>query len=405
MEQPLSGIRVIGMEQYMAGPYCTLLLADAGAEVIKIERLGTGDPRRAIPPFVERAGVKKAGGFMAYNRNKKSLALNLRHPKGQEIYKQLAAKSDVVLENLRPGAMEKLGLGYEDLRPLNPRLIYAALSGFGRLPEYEGPYSHLPSFDIVAEAMSGVMHSVGFEDKPPSWTIYGMADLYSGMVTAYGIMQALFMRERTGEGQFVDSAMYDNMLALNERMIALYSLAGQSVHRGRLQNLYPRGAFKTKDGYIALNIPDDLMWGRLCRAMDREDLIDDPRSRSGTLRAENKEFLRSVIEDWLALLTRQEATDKLNKIGVPAGPVQTAEDIFADPHVAARGMLMTISDPEVGDYRFARSPLHLSAAPELPKNPAPNLGQDTRSILASLLGYSEQQIDQLIAEKVVETLA
>jgi len=401
MQRPLSGIRVIGMEQYMAGPYCTMLLADAGAEVIKIERPGQGDPRRAIPPFVEKDGLKKAGGFMAYNRNKKSLALNLRHPQGQEVYRQLAVKSDVVLENLRPGAMEKLGLGYEDLRKVNPRLIYAALSGFGRLPGYEGPYGNRPAFDIVAEAMSGIMHSVGFEDKPPSWTIYGMADLYSGLVTAYGIMQALFMRERTGEGQFVDSAMYDNMLALNERMITLYSLAGQSVHRGRLRNLYPRGAFKTKDGYIALNVPDDLIWERLCRAMGREDLIDDARSNSGTARAENQNFLQPIIEGWLETLTREEATDRLNSTGVPTGPVQTAEDIFADPQVAARGMLMTIHDPEVGDYQFARSPLHLSAAPELPKSPAPSLGQHTRYVLQDILGYSGDQVAGLAKEGVI----
>jgi crotonobetainyl-CoA:carnitine CoA-transferase CaiB-like acyl-CoA transferase len=401
MQRPLSGIRVIGMEQYMAGPYCTMLLADAGAEVIKIERPGQGDPRRAIPPFVEKDSLKKAGGFMAYNRNKKSLALNLRHPQGQEVYRQLAVKSDVVLENLRPGAMEKLGLGYEDLRKVNPRLIYAALSGFGRLPGYEGPYGNRPAFDIVAEAMSGIMHSVGFEDKPPSWTIYGMADLYSGLVTAYGIMQALFMRERTGEGQFVDSAMYDNMLALNERMITLYSLAGQSVHRGRLRNLYPRGAFKTKDGYIALNVPDDLIWERLCRAMGREDLIDDARSNSGTARAGNQNFLQPIIEGWLETLTREEATDRLNSIGVPTGPVQTAEDIFADPQVAARGMLMTIHDPEVGDYQFARSPLHLSAAPELPKSPAPSLGQHTRYVLQDILGYSGDQVAGLAKEGVI----
>ena len=401
MERPLSGVRVIGMEQYMAGPYCTMLLADAGAEVIKIERPGKGDPRRAIPPFVEKDGLKKAGGFMAYNRNKKSMALNLRHPNGQEIYKQLAAKSDVILENLRPDAMAKLGLGYETLRKINPRLIYAALSGFGRLPGYEGPYSNRPAFDIVAEAMSGVMHSVGFEDKPPSWTIYGMADLYSGLVTAYGIMQALFMRERTGEGQFVDSAMYDNMLALNERMITLYSLAGQSVHRGRLRNLYPRGAFKAKDGYIALNVPDDLIWGRLCQAMGREDLIDDPRSNNGIARAENQHFLKLIIEGWLETLTRDEATDRLNSISVPTGPVQTAEDIFADPHVEARGMLMTVPDPDVGDHRFARSPLHLSAAPELPKRPAPNLGQHTRYVMEEVLGYRAGQISALVEDGVI----
>ena len=217
LKRPLEGIRVTGLEQYMAGPYCTMLLADAGAEVIKIERPGVGDPRRSMPPFAEKDGKKKAAGFMGYNRNKKSLALNLRDPKGQEIFKLLTAQSDVVVENLRPGSMSKMGLGQKDMRALDPKLIWATISGFGRNEDYRGPYSDRPAFDIVAESMSGIMNLVGFADKPPSWTIYGMADVYSGQVTAYGIMQALFMRERTGEGQFVDSAMFDNMLALNER--------------------------------------------------------------------------------------------------------------------------------------------------------------------------------------------
>ncbi len=403
MQQPLSGIRVIAMEHYMSAPYCTMLLGDAGAEVIKIERPGKGDPRRSIPPFAEKGGVKKAGGFMGYNRNKKSMALNVRDPKGHEIYKKLVAKSDVVVENLRPGSVKKLGLEYDDLKVINSRLIYAAISGFGRLPDFQGPYCNRPAFDIVAEAMSGIMHIVGFEDKPPSWTIYGLADIYSGLVTAYGIMLALFMRESTGVGQYIDSAMFDNMVSLNERMITLFSIAGQSPHRGRLKNLYPRGAFKTKDGYIALNVPDDVIWSRLCKAMGREDLIDDPRSSNGTARAENSQILQPIIEGWLAGMTREEAVSSLNEDGVPTGPVNTAEDIFADPQVKARQMLLTISDPGVGDYQFARTQPLLSSSPVPPTAPAPNLGQHTRSILVSLLGYSEQEVDELADKGVIET--
>ncbi|MEO2043030.1 MAG: CoA transferase, partial [Nitrospinaceae bacterium] len=257
MDRPLTGIRVIALEQYMAGPYCSMLLADAGAEVIKIERPGLGDPRRSIPPFAEKDGIKKAGGFMAYNRNKKSIALNIRNNEGKKIYRDLVKKADVIVENLRPGSVDKMGLGYDDLKKINPRLIYAAISGFGRLEGYEGPDSKRPAFDIVAEAMSGIMHLVGFEDKPPSWTIYGMADIYTGLCTSFAITQALFMRERTGKGQFVDSAMLDNMISLNERMAMLYSVTGKEPHRGRLTHLYPRGAFKCKDGYLAMNIPDD----------------------------------------------------------------------------------------------------------------------------------------------------
>ena len=403
MDRPLSGIRVTGVEQYIAGPYCTMLLADAGAEVIKIERPGTGDPRRAMPPFAEKDNVKKAAGFMGYNRNKKSLALNLRHARGKEVFRKLAARSDVVVENLRPGAMDKLGLGYADLAVPNPRLVWAVISGFGRMEGFRGPYSDRPAFDIVAEAMSGVMHMVGFEDKPPSWTLYGMADIYTAMVTAYGIVQALFMRERTGAGQFVDSAMFDNMLSLNESMVVLHSVAGQSPHRGRTQNFFPRGAYATRDGYIALNVPDNIIWGRLCQAMGREDLIEDGRSNTGTARAANSAFLEPIIEGWLASLSRRQAVDTLNGIGVPTGPVNTAEDVFADPHVKARGMLMEIDDPEVGVFRFARTPPHMSAAPTPPAEPAPNLGQHTREILEGLLGYAPAEVDDLAAEGVVQT--
>ncbi len=402
MQRPLTGIRVIGLEQYMSAPYCTMLLADAGAEVIKIERPGRGDPRRAIPPYATDAeGRRAAGGFIGYNRNKKSLALNLREEAGRQVLKDLVKASDVVVENLRPGAMDKMGLGYEQMKVVNPRLVYAAISGFGRLEGYTGPYGNRPAFDIVAEAMGGIMNLVGFEDKPPSWTIYGMADVHSGLVTAYGVMLALFMRERTGEGQFVDSAMLDNMLALNERMVTLYSFTGESPERGRLKHLYPRGAFRCQDGYLALNVPDDIQWGRLCEAIGREDLKDDARTADGTARAANADFIRPLIEDWLADKSRAQAVALLGERGVPAGPVYTAEDVFNDPHIAARHMLVTVDDPVAGSRKYARSPVHLSATPEIPTDPAPQLGEHTRPILRDLLGYDEAQIEQLASEGVV----
>lgn len=403
MQRPLTGIRVIGLEQYMSAPYCTMLLADAGAEVIKIERPGRGDPRRSIPPYAtNEQGQRVAGGFIGYNRNKKSVTLNLSSESGRQVLKELVKASDVVVENLRPGAMEKMGIGYQQLREINPRLIYAAVSGFGRLEGHTGPYAQRPAFDIVAEAMSGIMNLVGFADKPPSWTIYGLADVYSGIVTAYGVMLALFMRERTGEGQFVDSAMLDNMLALNERMMVLYSFTGESPERGRLKHLYPRGAFRCKDGYLALNIPDDIQWGRLCEAMEREDLKDDSRTVDGTSRATHANYIQPLIETWLADKTRAQAVALLEAHGVPSGPVYTAEDVFNDPHIAARHMLVTIDDPVAGPRKFARSPIHLSSAPEIPCEPAPQLGEHTRTILQEVLGYDEAKIERLRDEGVVE---
>lgn len=399
--RPLSGIRVIGLEQYMSGPYCTMLLGDAGAEVIKIERPGKGDPRRAIPPFAGKDGVKKAFGYMAYNRNKKSLALNVQSDEGRDILRKLAVVSDVVVENLRPGAMAKIGLDYAGLKEINPRIIYAMISGFGRLPGYQSEYSNRPAFDIVAEAMSGVMDLIGFEDKPPTFTLYGLADVYSGMISAYGIMQALFMRERTGEGQLVDVSLTDNMLALNERMVALYSVTGREPKRGKLEHLWPRGAFKCRDGYVALNVPDDLVWSRLASAVGRPDLIDDPRSADGTARAANADFLQPIIEQWMADKTREDVVNTLNAVGMPTGPVYTAKDVFADLHFKQRGMLLDINDPEVGTYTFARSTPHLSAAPEIVSEPSPSLGQHTREILEGVLGYSATDVDRLAEHEVV----
>jgi formyl-CoA transferase len=381
-----------------------MLLADSGAEVIKIERPGRGDPRRSIPPYAtDDQGRRAAGGFIGYNRNKKSLALNLREEAGRQILRDLVEVSDVVVENLRPGAMDKLGLGYEQLKDVNPRLVYAAISGFGRLEGYTGPYSRRPAFDIVAEAMSGMMHLVGFADKPPSWSIYGLADVYSGMVTAYGVMLALFMREQTGQGQFVDSAMLDNMLALNERMVTVFSFTGESPQRGQLTGIAPRGAFACRDGYLALNVPDDIQWRRFCQAMDREDLSTDARTADGTSRAKNAEFIRPIIESWLADKTRAEAVALLEQYGVPSGPVNTAADVFDDPHLASREMLVSVDDPVAGPRKYARTPLHLSAAPEIPTAPAPQLGEHSRAILRDLLGYGEAQIDQLYEKGVVES--
>jgi crotonobetainyl-CoA:carnitine CoA-transferase CaiB-like acyl-CoA transferase len=401
IDRPLSGIRVIGLEQYMAGPYCTMLLADAGAEVIKIERPGKGDPRRGIPPFAQKDGCRKAAGYMAYNRNKKSLALDVGGEKGREVLRRLAEVSDVVVENLRPGAMDKIGVGYQTLKAHNPRIIYAMISGFGRLPGYESEYAQRPAFDIVAEAMSGVMDLIGFEDRPPTFTLYGLADVYSGMVGAFGIMQALFMRERTGEGQLVDISLLDNMLALNERMVALYSVSGKAPQRGKLEHLWPRGAFKCADGYVALNVPDDGIWARLATTVGRPDLVNDPRSAEGTSRAANADFLQPILEEWMATKTRVEVVDAFNAAGMPTGPVYTAEDVFADPHFTVRGMLPEIDDPEVGRYTFARTVPHLSAAPEIPLNPAPALGAHTREILEGLLGYDSDEVDRLVSEGVV----
>ncbi len=401
--KPLEGLVVLGVEQFIAGPYCTMLLADAGAEVIKVERPGVGDPRRTIGPYVTARDGKTrvSGGFLEYNRNKKSVTLNMQKPEGKDLLRKLAAGADVLVENFRPGTMDKLGLGYDTLRAVNPRLIYAAVSGFGQLKEYAGPYSSWPAFDIVAEAMSGVMHMIGFADRPPTTSIYGLADTYSGMVTALGIMFALYARARTGEGQFIDTSMYDAMLALNERAIAAYTLTGEVSMRGREAIQGPRGAFRAHDGYVALNIPTDDMWQRLTGVLGREDLLTDPRSANGPARANNCEtFLRPVIESWMAGKSKDDVVRILLEAGVPAGPVQTSEDLFSCPQVAARRMLVDVDDPQLGTLRFARTAPRLSGAAEVEGRSAPGLGQHNAEVYGRI-GISAEQLEELRAKGVV----
>jgi crotonobetainyl-CoA:carnitine CoA-transferase CaiB-like acyl-CoA transferase len=378
-----------------------MILADAGAEVIKIERPGSGDPRRSIQPFAQGPEGRKAAGFIGYNRNKKSLALDLRATEGQEVLRELVRSADVVVENLRPGAMEKLGFGPTDLLALNPRVIAATISGFGRLEGYETRYAGRPAFDIVAEAMAGIMDLVGFEDRPPTYTVYGLADIYTGLATANSITQALFMRERTGRGQQVDVSLLDAMISLNERMVALYSVTGKGGVRGRLRHAWPRGAFACSDGYVALNVPDDLMWKRLAEVVGRPDLVDDPRSSSGTARAEYADELRPILEAWMSDKTRDRVVDALNAAGMPAAPVYTAEDVFGDPHFRERGSLLDLEDPTVGRVTVARTPGHLSDAPEIPRRPAPELGEHTREVLTGILGYDEARVDSLVSTGVV----
>ena len=395
-QHALRGVRVIGLEGFMAGPYCSMLLADMGAEVIKIERPGEGDPRRAMHPFAyNKNGRRVAAGFWAYNRNKKSMTLDLRCELGKQALLDLVGVSDVVVENLRPGALEKLGLDYEVLRRHNPRLIYAMISGFGRLRDRRGPYSDRPAFDIVAEAMGGIMHLVGPEDGPPMQTIYGMADLYSGLVAAYGIMAALFQREHTQAGQVVDIAMYDSVVALNERSLVNYSFTGEVPRRGRERHMGPRGAFRCKDGYVAINVPTDTIWERLAKAIGREDLIGHPKTTDGPTRAQQEDFVRAIVEEWLSDKTREEATELLLREGAPAGPVYTVEDLVRCPQLKARDMLLDVEDPVAGSRLMVRTPVRLSGSSDVPVSGPPGLGEHTDQILSEVLGYDEAKIAEL----------
>jgi crotonobetainyl-CoA:carnitine CoA-transferase CaiB-like acyl-CoA transferase len=404
LSYPLEGLRVLGLEQYVAGPDCTLWLANAGAEVIKIERPGVGEARRNYPPVVEDSiGNKAFGGFMIYNRYKKSLTLDLQTNKGREVYRELIKQTDVVVENLAPKTVDKLGLGYDVLQGINPRLIYAAMSGFGRLEEFKGVYSERPAFDPVIQAMSGITDQIGEEGKPPPYGFPGLADLYASIVTAYSIMLALFMREKTGEGQFIDSSMYDNLVALNAMGIMTYSLKGQVLTRGRTLTFQaPAGVYKVKDGsYVALLVANDPLWPKFCKAIQREDLVENPKTITGSERFKNKDFLEPIVQDWMMERTKEEVVDILLKNGIPAGAVQNIEDLMKCPHLKARKMFVEFDDPIAGKRIFARNPIRMSKAKEVPPVRAPRLGEHTESILRDLLQYDQQKIEELRRGKII----
>lgn len=404
MNYPLEGIRVIALEQYIAGPDCSMWLADFGAEVIKIERPGKGEPRRNYMPAVQDdKGNWAFGGFKIYNRNKKSVTLDIRSAKGKQIYKDLVARADVVIENLGPHAVDRLGLGYDVLSELNPRLIYAAISGFGRDEEMKGIYSDRPAFDPVIQAMAGILDHIGEDNGPPLWGLPGLADLYTGVVTGYAIMLALYMREKTGEGQFIDSSMYDTLVSLNAMAVMVYSFAGLIVRRGTAGKFqHPMGTFRVKNGkYVALMVANDKVWGQFCKAIGREDLVNNPKTQNGQARVQNKEFLDPIVAEWMEARTSEEVVEQLLKENVPVGPVNSVEDLMKCPHLQARKMLLEIDDPITGKRIFANTPVRMSKKKDRIPTTAPDLGEHTEEILKSLLGYDADKIASLRAEGIV----
>lgn len=404
MDYPLEGIRVLALEQYIAGPDCTMWLADNGAEVIKIERPKVGEPRRNYLPVVEDGtGNRAFGGFKVYNRNKKSMTLDLQTEKGREIYTGLARHADVVVENLGPKTIDKLGVGYDALEKINPRLIYAGISGFGRLGEFRGIYSDRPAFDPVIQAMAGILDHIGEEDGPPLWGLPGLADLFTSVVTGYAILLALFMREKTGKGQFIDSSMYDSMVSLNAMAIMVYSFSGMIVRRGTAGKFQsPMGTFKVKDdGYVALLVANEFIWKRFCKAIGREDLIEDPRTVNGWERVVHKDFLDPIVKEWMEARTSEEVVQALLKEGVPVGPVQNTEDLLRCPQLKARKMLLEIDDPIAGKRVFARTPFRMTGVRDVPARTAPDLGEHTDAILGELLGYGPEATAQLRKDGII----
>ncbi len=402
--KPLDGITVLSFEIQVAGPYCSMMLADQGAEVIKVERPGSGDTARGGAPMVTNdAGERQSGYFLRFNRNKRSLTLDLKDERGQAIFRELAAEADVVIENFRPGLLDSLGLGYEDLREANPGLVYATISGFGTMEGFTGPYSGRPAYDIVAQAMGGLMHTAGQADGPPTWLGVALGDIVSGMNAAHAILLALFQRSRTGEGQYIDVSMYDSMVALAERSVSAYSLAGDVLQRGRELYMAPWGPFACSDGWVALIVATERDWGRFCDAIGRPDLVGvEGVTTSGPERARNMAGeLGQAIEAWFAAHTRQEATDQLLAAGLPVGAVQTAADIYECQHLAARQLLIDVPDPILGQVRLVGPPAKLSGNTTPITRPAPLLGEHAEQILAEQLSRTPEEIAGLRADGII----
>ena len=401
--RPLDGIRVLSFEIQVAGPYCTMMLADQGADVIKVERPEGGDTARGGAPKVKNdKGETQSGYFLRFNRNKRSVTINLKSERGRQVFRDLARQSDVLVENFRPGLLDEMGLGYKTLSELNPRLIYTCISGFGSLEGYLGPFSKRPAYDIVAQAMGGLMNTCGQADGPPTWLGVALGDIVSGMNAAYAIMLALYQRTQTGRGQYIDISMYDTIIGLAERSVTAYSLTGHVLERGREPYMAPWGPFECQDGYVGLIVATEGDWAKFCQAIGRTDLVGPEGATSGPERAKNMSgWLGEIINAWFGQQTKAGATERLLAVGLPVGPVQTAKEIFDCPHVADRKLMTNVPDPILGSVKLVGPVARLSGSPEPRTQQAPRLGEHNAEVLSEVLGYTKEQVVQLKEESAI----
>ena len=391
--KPLQGIRVIDLTQAMAAPFCTMNLADMGADVIKVEPPAGEDMRRGS---TQKNG--HSATFMTMNRGKRGLVVDLKRPEGVEIIRRLARTADVFVQNYRPGAARRLGVAYEDLAPLNPRLVYCAISGFGAT----GPYAPRGGYDLIAQGMSGVLSVTGDEDGPPAKAGLPVSDLSAGLFGAYGILCALEYRERTGEGQFVDTSLLEAAMALTVWESTEYWATGRtpkplgSAHRLAA----PYQALRASDGYFTVGANTDKLFAALCVAIGRPELAQDPRFGDRGARLAQRAALVAELEKATAAESRAHWLARLEEAGVPSGPINTYPEALADPHTLARGMVVDLVHPGAGAVKALGVPVKLSDTPGAVDRPAPLLGQHTAEILTEL-GYSDAEQQRLKATGVI----
>ncbi len=397
MASALYDITVLDLTRVLAGPYCTMMLADFGANVIKIEVPGRGDDTRGFGPI-------KNGESMYYanvNRNKKSVTLNLKSDKGKQMFLDMVKKADVVVENYRPGVMDKLGLGYDVLKEVNDKIIYAAVSGFGCY----GPNSQRPGYDIIAQAVGGLMSITGEPGGHPTRVGNAMGDVLGGMNLTIGVLAALHARTLTGKGQRVDVALVDSVVSSLETGTQRYFATGKDpeLMGNRYASAYPYDSFPASDGSFVIGCGNDKLFTMLCtKVLDREDLLTDPRFETNIKRCENHAELRPEIVKWSKEHTVDEAVKLINEAGVPAAPINTISKVTADPNIAdVREMLVPLKHPVIGDMKVNGNPVKLLDTMPQIKTPAPALGQDNESVYGDMLGMCEEELEELRSEKVI----
>ena len=395
MAGPLDGIKVLDLTRVLAGPYATMLLGDLGAEVIKIEQPGIGDESRNFGPFKNGFSLY----FMSVNRGKRSITLNLKTERGQAIFKQLLAHTDIVVENFRPGTMKKLGLDYDTLKTEHPSLIYAACSGFGQT----GPYAQQGAYDMIIQGMGGIISITGEPEGPPVRVGTSISDITAALFTTIGVLSALHHRNQTGKGQFVDVAMLDSLVAVLENAVVRYFATGEPPKPlgARHPAITPFEAFASADGHVIIALGNDTLWAKFCEHVNRQDLISDAHFRTNADRTENHAELFLILSEIMSQRTTDDWIDALGKIGVPCGPINAMDKVVSHPQVQAREMITQVAHHITGAVEVPGVPIKLSETPGNVDAPAPSLGEHTTEVLIDMLKMSSDEVAVLKQDGVI----